>query len=659
MSKINIQSISKAYGGRDVFRDFSLEITGGTRLAVVGVNGAGKSTLLKLLAGQSEPDSGKVALSPGARLGYVAQELEAVDLESPLLSWVLDALPSWHEFWQEWDAAAKAKDEAKLLTLSARQTELEHQLGYSPEHRAKAILLGLGFAERKWDRPIATLSGGWRERAKLARVLVAGADVLLLDEPTNHLDLEAVAWLENYLLQFEGVLVFVAHERVFLDRVATHTLYLGDQKPVLRPGTFTEFLAWREEMEKQWERQAASIDSKIKKHNAYIERFRYKATKARQAQSKLKSAEKLEKELAELSQDRPETRGRTLDFTLPEPARGDKTVLSAADLTFHFPDQAPLWPKLTFHLYRGQKVALAGPNGAGKTTLLKCISGDLTPTGGTVRMGTGIVMGYFSQHQTEILQPDKTVMSEMRRLAGPKATHNEVCSVLGLFLLGEEYWERSVSRLSGGEKSRLLLAGLFTARANFLVLDEPTNHLDLESREALIRALGEYTGTILFVAHDRRLLGEIAEEVWGVGPEGLTAYQGGYEEYVGAIEAAAREAAREESGKAARESAAKLSKKDEKELKRRQAEERNRLYKLIKPKQEAYAALEAELETVMTEQSELEAVMADPETYADAKRFSELGKRYGELSEISDRLLFKMEALEKEIQALEADRSAA
>lgn len=658
MSKINIQSVCKAYGGRDVLRDFSLEINGSTRLAVVGVNGAGKSTLLKLLAGESEPDSGKVALSSGARLGYVAQELEAVDLETPLLEWVLDALPSWHDFWAEWDAAAKAGDKARLDALAVRQTELEHQLGYSPEHRAKSILLGLGFAERKWDRPIQTLSGGWRERAKLARVLVAGADVLLLDEPTNHLDLEAVAWLENYLLAFQGVLVFVAHERVFLDRVATDTLFLGDAKPVLRPGTFTQFLAWREEMDKQWERQAAAIDNKIKRHNAYIDRFRYKASKARQAQSKLKSAEKLGKELAGLASDRPEARTRSLDFTLPEPTRGDKTVLSAADLEFSFPDQAPLWPKLTFHIYRGQKIALAGPNGAGKTTLLKLISNDLTPTGGAVRLGSGVTMGYFSQHQAEILSLDKTVISEMRRLAGPKATHNEVCSVLGLFMLGEEYWERTVSKLSGGEKSRLLLAGLFSARANFLVLDEPTNHLDLESREALIRALSEYTGTILFVAHDRHLLSETAQEVWSVGPEGLTVYPDGYEEYVRKIEETAREAARDEDASRRESQPPKLSKKDEKELKRRQAEVRNRIYKLVKPKQDAYARLEAELETILTEQAELEAVMADPASYADAKRFSELSKRYNELTESSERLFVKMDALEKEIQAFEMEKAS-
>ncbi len=253
---------------------------------------------------------------------------------------------------------------------------------------------------------MSALSGGWRERAKLARVLTAGADVLLLDEPTNHLDLDAVPWLESFLCSFAGVLVFVAHDRVFLDRVATHTLFVGDAKPVWRPGSFSQFLAWREEMEKQWQRQAAAIDNKIKQHSAFVDRFRYKATKARQAQSKLKNVDKLEKELSALKSERPDVRTKTLNFTLPEPERSDKTVLAAADLSYAYPGREPMWPPLTFQLFRGQKVALVGHNGAGKTTLLKLVTGVFKPTAGRVVLGTGVKIGYFSQHQTEILNSD-------------------------------------------------------------------------------------------------------------------------------------------------------------------------------------------------------------------------------------------------------------
>jgi len=652
MAKVSLQNLSKSYGGRDLFRDFSLEIPGGTRLAVVGVNGAGKSTLLKLIAGVSEPDGGKVALSTGARLGYVAQEMEAEDLGMTLLAWVMAALPSWKEFWARYDAAVNAGDEAAMAALAQEQASLEHALGYNPEHRAKTILTGLGFEEPQQQGKLAALSGGWRERAKLARVLTAGADVLLLDEPTNHLDLDAVAWLESFLCSFSGVLVFVAHDRIFLDRVATHTLFMGDVKPVWRPGSFTQFLAWREEMEKQWERQATAIDNKIKQHNAFVDRFRYKATKARQAQSKLKNVDKLEKELSALKSERPDVRTKTLNFTLPEPERSDKTVLAAADLSYAYPGREPMWPPLTFQLFRGQKVALVGHNGAGKTTLLKLATGVFKPTAGRVVLGTGVKIGYFSQHQTEILNSDALVMSEMKRMAGPKATHLEVCSILGLFLLGEDYWERRVSELSGGEKSRLVLAGLFSARANFLVLDEPTNHLDLESREALVRALSDYSGTILMVAHDRYLLREVAGEVWAVTHAGVTVYDEGFGAYEAAL--AAQNACLTAEDEPV---AAKVSRQEDKERKRRIAEQRNALYRDIKPKRAVYDKLEAELEKLLTRQSEVETTMADPETYAQKELFATLSKEYGTLSHQAEDVLARMAVLEEEIAALEARRT--
>ncbi|SMP67535.1 ATP-binding cassette, subfamily F, member 3 [Desulfonatronum zhilinae] len=644
MSKLTIHALTKSYGGRDIFKDFNLEIVGGTRLAVVGANGAGKSTLLRILAGESHPDSGRVIFSTGARLGYVAQELDAGDLERGLLPWVMDALPSWAGFWHRWEEAVQRRDEAALKILAEEQTVLEHQLGYSPEHRAKTILCGLGFADADLGKPLQALSGGWRERAKLARVLTAGADVLLLDEPTNHLDLEAVTWLEEYLLGFDGVLIFVAHDRVFLDKVATQTLYLGEAKPILRPGTFSEFLAWREEMEQQWERQAAAIDDKIRHQAVFIDRFRFKASKARQAQSKLKSTDKLQKELEELRGQRPEIRAKTLSFSLPEPSRGDQTVLAAADLGFAFDDGRPLWPPLTFQLYRGQKVALAGPNGAGKTTLLKLISGDLAPNTGRIKVGPNTVMGYFSQHQTEILNPKTSVLSEMRRLAGPKASHYEVCSILGLFLLGEEYWERPVAGLSGGEKSRLLLASLFAARANFLVLDEPTNHLDLESREALIRALEEYTGTLIFVAHDRRLLAEAAQEVWAVGPEGLHVFSRGYDEYEEHRRATLSECVVEKPSQVG-----KVSRQEDKERRRAEAERRNALSRKLKPLKAEYVQAESELETVLTRQSELEQILADPETYARSEEFTRLSKEYHDVEQQAERLMLRLEELEGRI----------
>ncbi|GAB6036721.1 ABC-F family ATP-binding cassette domain-containing protein [Fundidesulfovibrio butyratiphilus] len=654
MSKITIANLSKSLGGRDLLAGFSLEVPGGTRLAVVGPNGCGKSTFLRLLAGESEPDSGRVIFSSGARLGYVAQELSSRDLDEPLLPWIMEALPSWGDFWREWEEATRQADQRRLSELSSRQAELEHSLGYNPEHRAKAILTGLGFREKHWDQPVQSLSGGWRERAKLSRVLVAGADVLLLDEPTNHLDIEAVEWLEQYLLSFEGVLVFVAHDRVFLDRVGTQVLFLGGSKPVVRSGGFSDFLAWREQNQAQTEQRIQQLGQAIDRQMAFVSRFRYKATKARQAQSKLKAAGKLQRELEGVAQNLTK-KGKTLDFRLPEPARADKNILSAVDLEYRFDGGRLIWPPLTFNLYRGQKVALAGPNGAGKTTLLKCLVGELTPKAGSVKMGSLVRMGYYSQHQTEILRENETVMGEIRRLSDPKASTEELCSVLGLFLLGESYFERFVRDLSGGEKSRLVLASLFLARANFLVLDEPTNHLDLETREALVNALLDYEGTLLFVAHDRYLLSEAADTVWTVGPEGLKEFLGGYEAYEEHLKAVAQlQADGVESGPKARVE----SRESRQAEKRRQAEERNAVSRLVKPKKERLAALEAELETALTRQSEVEVLMADPDTYADTARFSELSKEYSSLTDAGDRLVAQMSELEDEITALEARKEA-
>ncbi|MEG1610577.1 MAG: ABC-F family ATP-binding cassette domain-containing protein, partial [Bilophila sp.] len=554
-------------------------------------------------------DNGRVIMPRGCRVGYVEQDLNEAVLDTPLLEWVLDVLPDWHDFWSEWEAAAVAKDEAAIQRLAHRQSELEALYGYNPEHKARAVLSGLGFSETKWHLPIRQLSGGWRERAKLGRVLVAGADVLLLDEPTNHLDIEAVEWLEDFLMDYKGALVFVAHDRVFMDRVGSHVLYLGGMKPVFRKATFSQFVEFQAELEEQREREAQRLNTAIEHKMAFVRRFGAKASKARQAGSRQKMAKKLEKELEGF---RPEAKRRELSFKWPEPGKADKTILSVADLDFSFPDGTRLWPKLTFTIYRGQRIALVGPNGSGKSTLLKILAGQLNRTGGTQASGSLVRMGYYSQHQTELLKGTGTVLAEIRRLSDPRTTEEELMSVLGLFMLGQSYFDRFVDSLSGGERSRLVLASLFLARANFLVLDEPTNHLDIESREALVEALDVFEGTLLMVAHDRYLLSEVADEAWAMSESGLTVYKEGFAQYD--VARRAEIAARSGSKKvvASSSGARPLDKEEAKRLKREQAEQRNLLYKAMRPKQEAYAKLEAEFEALLTEQADVEALLADP-----------------------------------------------
>jgi len=645
--RISIQSISKSFGGRDLLKDFSLEIHTGTRLAVAGPNGSGKSTFLKILAGAEGPDSGQVALPGQAKLGYSAQEFSGLDLETPVLEWVLAALPSWSEFWREWDQASRAQDKATLDRLATVQARLEHAFGYNPEHKAKVSLAGLGFTEARFTEPMGRLSGGWRERAKLARVLAAGAEILLLDEPTNHLDLEAVEWLESYLADFPGVLVFVAHDRVFLDKVATHVLFLGGSKPVLRPGTFSQFLKWQAETEEQRRREGKRIASEIERKMDFVRRFKAKPTKARQAQSQKKQAARLEKELAGVA---VEGKARTLSFSWPAPARGNKTVLSAVDLELAYPGGKSLWKPLNFQVYAGQKIALAGPNGCGKSTLLKAVTRELSPIRGRIEVGPAMDIGYFSQHQADTLDLNKPVISEIRRMSDPRTTEQELMSVLGLFLLGQSFWDRPVAELSGGEKNRLVLASLFLARANFLVLDEPTNHLDLESREALIQALVNYQGTLLLVAHDRHLLSQAAEQVWALGPDGITVFPDGFAGY----DRTRSKDAPAEQGLASMQARPKPAKEDIKKQKRALAEARNALYRDLKPRQDEYAALELELEKVLSEQEQTEKTLAQPAVYADSVRTSELIKAFQNLSARSEGLLARMERLEAEIRDIEA-----
>ncbi len=647
MSKITVQAVSKAYSGVDLFQGLSMEVHSGTRLALVGPNGCGKSTLLKIMAAETEPDSGKVVVPKGSQIGFVQQELGAADLVKPLQDFVLEVLPSWGEFWTQWRAALDQNDEAALIRLHDRQEELEHQYGYNPEHRAHAILSGLGFSPTVFSRPVGELSGGWRERAKLARVLVAGADILFLDEPTNHLDLEAVEWLESYVLSFEGVLVFVAHDRYFLDRVANKVLFLGGEKPLLRDGNFSQFLEWNAERNDQIRRQAEKLRTEIGKKQAFVDRFRAKATKARQAQSRLGQIGKLQSELETLT---PETRARTLSFSWPEPERGNQTVLSAVDLSFSFPDAA-LFSDLSFNIYRGQKIGLVGPNGRGKSTLIKLITGQLKPSRGRIGTGSSIVTGYFSQHQTDIVRPAFTVMSEVKRLAAPSCTDLQLKSALGLFMLGERYWEKKVEDLSGGEKNRLVLSTLFLSRANFLILDEPTNHLDMESREALMDALSAYQGTMLVVAHDRYLLSEVVSEIWELHADGIEVHQCGFDEYHARKKA--REAQELEKAESTR-----VVRNEQKLKKREQAEMRNRIYQQLKPLRKKYEKLEAELEANLAEQEVVETRLADPATYEDVPLSRDLGQRFTALQNRAEELMSDLAYLEKELQDLEIQRDA-
>ncbi len=650
-----LQNLYKSYGNNDILSDFSLDIVAGMRLAICGPNGCGKSTLIRIIAGIDSPDAGKVIFAKGCRIGYVEQSLNEETLELNLLDWVLDVLPDWHDFWQEWDQAHTENNEQKIKQLIEKQHDIEAKYGYNPEQKAQEVLSGLGFSEDKWHKQMKELSGGWRERAKLARVLVAGADVLLLDEPTNHLDMDAVEWLEAFLLAYKGVLIFVAHDRYFMDKIGSHVLYLGASKPLFRKTSYTKFLLIQEEIEEQKERESKRISEELDKKMDFVRRFGAKASKARQANSKLKMVQKLSKELEDY---RPENKRRELSFAFPQAAKCEKLVLSVADLAFSFEDGTKVWNPLTFSLFRGQKVALVGHNGSGKSTLLKILANALEKKSGSMAFASQAKLGYFSQHQHDIFNKDGNVLGEIRRLADPHTTEEELMSVLGLFMLGHTYFERLIKSLSGGEKTRLALALLFLSRANILIMDEPTNHLDIESRQALVEALDSYDGTLLLVAHDRYLLSEVADEVWEMSDKGLEFFEMGFEEYYTerkaklTIKNAQIHAAQKEESPSAN-----LSREDMKKLKREQAEERNRIYKELKPLQEDYTKKEKAFEKVISRQQEIENMLSDSDVIADSTKMTELLKEFHQIEKDVEATMEELGALEERINILEAKRA--
>jgi len=461
----------------------------------------------------------------------------------------------------------------------------------------------------------------------------------------------------------------VAHDRIFLERVGTHVLVLGTARPVLRAGSFSDFLAWMEENAEQRDREAAKISARIDHEESFIKRFRVKARKAAQAQSKLKKVEKLQDELSRLKGDQLAARpGRRLSFRLPEPPRGDKVAVNVVDLEFAYTgDQHKrLWPRLNFQIFRGRKIALVAPNGAGKSTLLKVLTGEFKPDHGYAKLGNNTQLAYFSQHQTEILRPTGTVIGEMRRLCDPRTNEEQLMGVLGLFLLGENYFERPVAALSGGEKSRLVMASLFLGRANLLILDEPTNHLDLESREGLVAALKDYEGALFMVAHDRYLMSEVAEEIWTLGSQGLEQHHEGFDDFdakrraalVEAKQEARRDAKKPECAPASAldaEEDGQGSKRLSKEEKRKLAEQRNALSRALKPLREEYAKCEKDLERVLLEQGELEGKMNDPATYQSAGEALAVNNQYREVSDWAETLMERMSGLEEKMAVIQAE----
>lgn len=474
-------------------------------MALVGGNGVGKTTLMEIIVGLQEADAGDVSRQKDLRIGYLPQEL--IDVwESSVLDEVLKGASYVLEIEKklrllEADMATTTGDahEKVMEDYGIAQSQFEQLGGYHLEPEARRILGGLGFTTSDMDRPLAEMSGGWQMRASLARLLLQKLDIMVLDEPTNHLDVDSVLWLEQQLAAFPGALLFVSHDRDFIDNVAERVVEVARSTTTEYVGGFAEFVVLREERVRMAEAAASSQARKVAHVEQFVGRFRYTASKAKQVQSRLKTLEKLEK--IEV----PQIEELKLQFAFPEPRRSARVVIEIDDADIGYGD-APVVSGANLVVERGDKIALIGPNGAGKSTVLKAILGELIPTTGSVTLGSNVDVAYFAQHQVDALDMEKTVYAEFLMKVGEQTKNRQLRTVLGSFGFSGDAVDRKVADLSGGERTRLALAETMCNPVNLLILDEPTNHLDIPSCDVLQDALQAYPGTVLLVSHDRYLI---------------------------------------------------------------------------------------------------------------------------------------------------------
>jgi ATPase subunit of ABC transporter with duplicated ATPase domains len=527
---IAFSGISKQYGRRLLFVDASFQLNPGEKVGLVGPNGAGKTTLFRMIVGEEHPDDGEVSVPKKLSIGYFRQEIDAMSGRSVLDESIAGSgrLGDLHHELERLEHAL-AEGSGAMDTVLARfgevQEEYQQRGGYELEARAREVLHGLGFEDPTIDGDVGALSGGWKMRVSMAKVLLGNPDVLLLDEPTNHLDIESIVWLEDFLRSSPASLLMTCHDRDFMNRVVTRIVEIDGGELVAYSGDYDFYEREREQREAQREAAYARQQAMLAKEQRFIERFSAHAAKAAQVQSRVKKLEKIEP--VELPR-----RRKIVAFQFARPTRSGDEVAALAGVTKGYGSRL-LYDGFDFLVRRGERWCVMGKNGAGKTTLLKMVAGALPPDAGTVRLGASLTLGYFSQQALDLLDPALTVFEQIDR-DFPHESPAAIRSLLGAFQFSGDDVEKPVRALSGGERSRLVMARMLFRPPNFLVLDEPTNHLDLATKEMLVAALSGFEGTMLFVSHDRTFLRGLANRVLEVGGDAPHAYPGSYSEYVAA-----------------------------------------------------------------------------------------------------------------------------
>jgi len=608
---ILLRNLALARGPHLLFSGVSLTLERGWRVGLVGANGSGKTSLLAALAGELAPEAGDCEIQPGTRLARVEQEAPA--LERPVLDYLLDADAELRAAEREIAAAETLGDGEAIAHAHERHARAG---GYTARARAQTLLAGLGFAPGDAARAVREFSGGFRMRLNLARALVAPSDLLLLDEPTNHLDLDAILWLEGWLRAYEGTLIVVSHDRDFLDRVCDRTLALlpaADGGLVrLYDGGYSRFEQARALELEQQSAAVARQDREIRRITAFVERFRAKATKARQAQSRLKRLERMARVAPVVAAD-------AYRFEFEQPERQPERIVALHGLDAGYAGRTML-SGVELALTSADRIAVIGANGNGKTTLMRALAGELEPLAGERIAARDLVVGYFAQHEVELLRADETPLGMMTRLYRGER-EQRLRDFLGRFGFAGERAERPIGPLSGGEKSRLALAALVKRRPNLLLLDEPTNHLDLEMRRSLAMALQSYSGALVIVSHDRSLLASCADRILVVAHGRVRDFDGDLDDY--------RQLKLKEGR--ARDGDARASRKDER---RAAAASRAGLGQRLRPLEKQLAAIEARLAQLAREIGEVRAALAEPSLYEnpDQARVAELGRAQARLA---------------------------
>jgi ATP-binding cassette subfamily F protein 3 len=615
---LTVSQLSKSFGGRRLFDDVSLQVNRGDRIGLVGPNGSGKSTLFSLILGESSPDAGKIGLEKSASVGFLPQETAAAGNET-VLELVLAVSPELlhaQKVIKSHEAGRGSSDSAYHDALHV----FEAHGGWELEPKAKRMLAGLAFRESDFNRPARAMSGGWIMRAHLARLLVMEPDLLLLDEPTNHLDLESLQWFQEYLKGYPGAIVMISHDREFLNQLVGSIIEIAHSKLVRYRGNWSSYVEQKAAREEQQAAAYKNQQKEIASLQLFADRFRAKASKASQAQSKLKQIDRMEKIAA------PAAHAKTIRFHFPQPPRSGLRAITLKEVD-HSYGNLKVYRDLNFVAERGQRTVLVGPNGAGKSTLLKLLAGVLPVQTGSRQLGHNVRVGYFSQNRIEMLNPHHTVLDSARDMIHP-VSEQTARTVLGSFLFRGDDVFKTVRVLSGGEKSRLALVKLLLDPPNVLLMDEPTTHLDVGSIDALIGALSQYQGTLIFISHDVHFIRAIATSVLRVSgdpqlPDNrLTFYPGDYDYYVDKSKAATAKvgltaAADGSNGISATKqmkSASRSIPKTKKD-KRLEAEARNAAAKVRRDREARIHALEMRIATLEGQQKELVAALEDPAAY--------------------------------------------